>query len=66
MGFCVASTRNGSSRGNVAPPMVTCFSCIASSSADCTFGGARLTSSASTTWAKMGPRFGVKSPVCWL
>jgi hypothetical protein len=38
------------------PPIVTCFSCIASSSAACTFAGARLISSASTMFAKIGPR----------
>ncbi len=37
------------------PPLVTCFSCIASSIADCVLGGARLISSASTIWAKIGP-----------
>jgi hypothetical protein len=41
--------------GSVAPPTVTCRSCIASSSAACVFGGARLISSASTMLAKIGP-----------
>ena len=36
-------------------PIVTCRSCIASSSADCTFAGARLISSASTRFANSGP-----------
>ena len=35
--------------------MVTWRSCIASSSADCVFGGVRLISSASTRLAKIGP-----------
>ncbi len=55
-GFCVASTRNGSGSGCAAPSSVTCRSCIASSSADCVFAGARFTSSASTTLPKIGPR----------
>src|SRR5665213_2380225 len=42
IGFCVASTRNGSSRVYVVPPMVTFFSCMASSSAACTLAGGRL------------------------
>ena len=37
------------------PPIVTCFSCIASSSAACTLAGARLISSARTMLAKIGP-----------
>ena len=35
--------------------MVTCCSCIASSSAACTLAGARLISSARMMWAKSGP-----------
>src|ERR1035437_5098846 len=65
MGFCVASTRKGASRWNVLPPMVTCFSCMASSNADCTFAGARLISSASTMFAKIGPFFTENLPVDW-
>ena len=38
-------------------PLVTVRSCMASSSADCVFGVARLISSASTRLAKIGP--------CW-
>ncbi len=37
------------------PAIDTCFSAIASSSADCTFAGARLISSASTRLANTGP-----------
>ncbi len=55
IGFCVASTKNGDGSGCRRPPAVTCRSCIASSSAACVFGGVRLISSASTTFAKTGP-----------
>ena len=55
IGFCVANTRNGSSSLYVLPCTVTRCSCIASSSADCVFGGVRLISSASTMFAKIGP-----------
>jgi hypothetical protein len=41
--------------------MVTCRSCIASSSALCTLAGARLISSASTRFAKTGPSLEVNS-----
>ena len=41
--------------GNVSSPIVTCRSCIASNNALCTFGGALLTSSASTRFEKTGP-----------
>ena len=34
IGFCVANTRNGSGTRWVSPPIVTCCSCITSSSAD--------------------------------
>ena len=37
------------------PPIVTCFSCIASSRAACVLGGVRLISSARITFAKIGP-----------
>ena len=37
------------------PSIVTCRSCIASSSAACVFGGARLISSASRRFVKIGP-----------
>ena len=52
-------TTNGSGRRYEVSPMVTCRSCIASSSADCTFAGARLISSASRRFAKTGPKRGV-------
>ena len=70
MGFCVARTRNGSGRGVVVSPTVTCLSCMASRSADCTLAGARLISSARTRFANTGPRratnscvFGLKTSV---
>src|SRR4030066_407177 len=56
MGFCVARTKNGSSRAYEVPAAVTVCSCIASSSADCVFGVARLISSASRTCANTGTR----------
>ena len=42
--------------------IVTCFSCIASSSAACTFAGARLISSARMMLAKIGPFFTMNCP----
>jgi hypothetical protein len=59
----VASTANGSGNGSVSGPIVARCSCIPSSSADCTFAGARLISSASTMFAKTGPRTVVNSPL---
>src|SRR4051794_33912591 len=56
-------TRNGRGTGNVSPPIVTCCSCITSSSADCTFAGARLISSASTKLPNTGPSSVSKRPV---
>ena len=55
IGFCVAITRKGSGTGCVSWPIVTWRSCITSSSADCTFAGARLISSASRKLQKTGP-----------
>ena len=55
IGFCVAMTRNGDGTGCVSLPIVTCRSCITSSSADCTLAGARLISSASRKLQKTGP-----------
>ena len=55
IGFWVAMTRNGDGTGCVSWPIVTCRSCITSSSADCTFAGARLISSASRKLQKTGP-----------
>ena len=54
-GFCVAMTKNGSGSGRVCPSSDTCRSSIASSSALCVFGGARLISSARTTELNTGP-----------
>jgi hypothetical protein len=47
------------------PSTETCFSCIASSSAACVFGGVRLISSASSRLVKTGPGRNVKSWVRW-
>ena len=54
-GFCVAMTKKGAGSGRVCPSTVTWRSSMASSRALCVFGVARLISSASTTWAKIGP-----------
>ena len=64
-GFSVASRRNGSGSARVTPSTVTCCSAIASRSADCVFGIARLTSSTSTTFAKIGPCRNSNSRVFW-
>ena len=66
IGFCVATTKNGRSSGYVSPSIVTCVSCIASSSADCVFGEARLISSTRRTFANTGPGRNSNSPVRWL
>src|SRR3989449_7139932 len=55
IGFCVARTKNGRSSRYVRPAAVTWYSCIASSSAACVFGGVRLISSARMICAKIGP-----------
>ena len=55
IGFCVAMTRNGDGTACVSLPIVTCRSCITSSSADCTLAGARLISSARRKLQKTGP-----------
>ena len=62
----MAITINGSGSGRETPSTVTCSSAIASSRADCVFGVARLISSASTIFEKIGPGFHSKSPLCWL
>ena len=62
IGFCVAMTRNGSGTGYVVCAIVTWRSCITSSSADCTFAGARLISSASRKLQKTGPSSVSKVP----
>jgi hypothetical protein len=54
----------GSTR--VCPSTVTCCSAIASSSADCVFGMARLISSTRMTLAKIGPGRNSKSRSRWL
>ena len=54
-GFCVAMTKKGTGSVCGVPSQVTLPSSMASSSADCVFGVARLISSASSTWVKTGP-----------
>ena len=66
IGFCVAKTWKGSSSLYVLPCTVTRCSCIASSSADCVFGGVRLISSASTMLAKIGPGVNTMLPATGL
>ena len=55
IGFWVAITMKGGGSRCVTPSTVTCDSSIASSSADCVFGVARFTSSASTISDMIGP-----------
>ena len=62
-GFCVAMTKKGSGSGRVSPSAVTWCSSMASSSAHCVFGVARLTSSARITCAKIGPGWNLKLPL---
>ena len=61
-GFCVARTMKGDGRGRVTPSVETCCSLIASRSADCVRGEARLISSARSTFAKIGPSLKLKLP----
>ena len=65
IGFSVARRKNGSGSSRVTPSTVTCPSAIASSSADCVFGVARLISSTRSTFAKIGPGRNSKSRVFW-
>jgi hypothetical protein len=60
-----ASTRNGRSSSRVPSSLVTWRSCIASSSAACVFGGARLISSPSRMCVKIGPGWNRRSPLRW-
>ncbi len=55
IGFCVASTKNGSESLCRTRPTVTCRSCMASSSAACVLGGVRFISSARITLENSGP-----------
>src|SRR5438132_4332748 len=59
-------TKNGLPRVRVTPSIVTWPSPIASSSADCVRGVARLTSSARTKLAKIGPATNSKVRSFWL
>ena len=63
IGFCVAMTRKGSGTLCVSPAIVTCRSCITSSSALCTLAGARLISSARSRCVNTGPSEVENSPV---
>jgi len=58
-------TRNGAPTGRVTPSTVTFPSSMTSSSADWVFGDARLISSASTMFAKIGPAWKSNSPRFW-
>ena len=53
----ISETREELGKVKVSLPIVTCFSCIASSKALCTLAGARLISSAKTKLANTGPFF---------
>jgi hypothetical protein len=64
MGFCVATTMNGASSTYVVPSTVTWRSSMASSSADCVLGDARLISSPTTRWANTAPGRNSNSRVC--
>ena len=63
MGFWVAITRNGRGTAWLSRPIVTWRSCMTSSSADWTFAGARLISSASRKLQNTGPSSVSKLPV---
>ena len=54
-GFCVAKTMNGLASSCECTSTVTWRSCMHSSRPDCVFGEARLISSTSTMFAKIGP-----------
>src|SRR5262245_1881660 len=66
IGFCVAMTMKGRASSYVVPSIVTWFSCMHSSSADCVFGEARLISSTSRRFANTGPGRNSNSFVGWL
>jgi hypothetical protein len=66
MGFWVATTQKGRGKRRVWPSTVTDPSSIASSSALCVLGLARLISSASTTLANTGPAQNSKLRSPWL
>ena len=63
VGFWVAMTKKGSGRRRVSPSAVTWCSSIASSSALCVLGVARLISSARITWANTGPGWNLNAPL---
>src|SRR4051794_7467136 len=65
-GFCVARTMNGRASSCVWTSTVTLRSCMHSSRPDCVFGEARLISSTSTMFAKIGPGRNSKRLSRWL
>src|ERR671937_475364 len=65
IGFCVAMTMNGRPSSYETPSIVTCCSCMHSSSAACVFGDARLISSTSRRFANTGPGLNSKAFVRW-
>src|SRR6266516_6240797 len=66
IGFWVAITMNGRASSFVTPSIVTCCSCMHSSSAACVFGEARLISSTSSRLANTGPGLNSNSLERWL
>ena len=64
-GFCVAITRNGDGSGCDVRSTDTWKSFIASSSALCVRGVARLISSASSTFVNTGPGLNSNADVRW-
>src|SRR5919197_2157996 len=65
-GFCGAITMNGRASSYVTPSIVTCCSCMHSSSAAWVFGEARLISSTSRRLANTGPGRNSNSFERWL
>src|SRR5438105_3221057 len=66
IGFCVAMTMNGRPSSYETPSIVTCCSCMHSSSAAWVFGEARLISSTSSRFANTGPGRNSNSFERWL
>src|SRR6476620_5006884 len=66
IGFWVAITMKGRSSSFVTPSVVTCCSCMHSSSAAWVFGEARLISSTSSRFANTGPGLNSNSFERWL
>src|ERR687883_1231097 len=66
IGFWVAMTMKGLTSSYVWPSIVTCCSCMHSSSAACVFGDARLISSTRSRFANTGPGLNSNSFERWL